>query len=81
MDLWHEGRALELIDPEISDSHVRHNVLRCIHISLLCIENDAIDRPTMSDVLSMLTNESMPLPLSKNPAISLRMLIRMEERE
>ena len=83
MDLWHEGRALELIDPEISDSHVRHNVLimRCIHISLLCIENDAIDPPTMSDVLSMLTNESMPLPLPKKPAISLRLLIRMEDRE
>lgn len=56
-------------------------MLRCIHVSLLCVEEGAIDRPTMSDVLSMLTNESMPLPLPKKPAISLRLLIRMEDRE
>jgi len=46
-------------------------VLRCIHVSLLCVEDSAIDRPTMSDVLFMLTNENMPLALPKKPAFSI----------
>ena len=46
-------------------------MLRCIHVSLLCVEDSAIDRPTMSDVLFMLTNENMPLPLPKKPAFSI----------
>ena len=41
--------------------------MRCIHISLLCVEDDAITRPTISNMLSMLTNDSNQLPLDKNP--------------
>jgi len=28
-------------------------VLRCIHVGLLCVEDNAVDRPIMSDVLSI----------------------------
>lgn len=45
-------------------------MLQCIHIGLLCVEDSAIDRPTMSDVISMLTNESLALPSPKKPAFS-----------
>ncbi|KAL4598160.1 hypothetical protein ACB092_11G039800 [Castanea dentata] len=70
-DLWQKGEGIELVDPAISDSCVKYQVLRCIHVSLLCVEDSAIDRPTMSDVLFLLTNESMPLPLPKKPAFSI----------
>ncbi|KAM3684196.1 hypothetical protein ACB098_11G026300 [Castanea mollissima] len=70
-DLWQEGEGIQLVDPTISDSCVIYQVLRCIHVSLLCVEDSAIDRPTMSDVLFMLTNENMPLPLPKKPAFSI----------
>ncbi|XP_065637566.1 G-type lectin S-receptor-like serine/threonine-protein kinase CES101 isoform X4 [Quercus suber] len=70
-DLWQKGEGIELVDPAISDSCVKYQVLRCIHVSLLCVEDGAIDRPTMSDVLFLLTNESMPLPLPKKPAFSI----------
>ncbi|GKV43381.1 hypothetical protein SLEP1_g50679 [Rubroshorea leprosula] len=43
-------------------------ILRCIHIGLLCVQDHAIDRPTMSDIVSMLSNETMPLPKPKQPA-------------
>ena len=36
------------------------------------MEDGAIDRPTMLDMLSMLTNESTQLPLPKKPAFSIR---------
>ncbi|KAK4595070.1 hypothetical protein RGQ29_018714 [Quercus rubra] len=70
-DLWKEGEGLELIDPTIGDSCNEYQVLRCIHVSLLCVEDDAIDRPTISNMLSMLTNDSSQLPLPKKPAFSI----------
>ena len=30
----------------------------------------AFDRPTMSEIISMLTNENMPLPMPKKPVFS-----------
>lgn len=69
-DLWQAGEGLELIDLAISDSCVK-KVLRWIHIALLCIQNNTDDRLTMSIVLSMLTNKSVPLPLPNNPPFSL----------
>uniref|UniRef100_A0A7N2LJS0 non-specific serine/threonine protein kinase n=1 Tax=Quercus lobata TaxID=97700 RepID=A0A7N2LJS0_QUELO len=70
-DLWQEGEGLELVDLTIRDSCVEYQVLRCIHVSLLCVEDSAVDRPTTSDMLSMLTNESTQLPLPKKPAFSI----------
>ncbi|KAK4594742.1 hypothetical protein RGQ29_018448 [Quercus rubra] len=70
-DLWQEGKGLELVDLTIRDLCVEYQVLRYIHVSLLCVEDDVVDRPTMSDMLSMLTNESAQLPLPKKPAFSI----------
>ncbi|KAL4598173.1 hypothetical protein ACB092_11G040800 [Castanea dentata] len=70
-DLWQKDEGIQLIDPKISDSCVKNQVLRCIHVSLLCVDDSATDRPTMSDVLFMLTNESLPLPLPKKPTFSI----------
>ncbi|XP_038897080.1 G-type lectin S-receptor-like serine/threonine-protein kinase At4g27290 [Benincasa hispida] len=56
--LWNEGRPLELIDPSIGDSYTLSEVLRCIHASLLCLQQQPEDRPIMSDVILMLNSES-----------------------
>ena len=64
-------KGLDLVDRTISDSCVTYQVLRCIQVSLLCVEDGAIDRPTVSDMLSMLTNGSTKLPLPKKPAFSI----------
>ncbi|KAB2601897.1 G-type lectin S-receptor-like serine/threonine-protein kinase CES101 [Pyrus ussuriensis x Pyrus communis] len=45
-----------------------YQLLRCVHVGLLCVEENAADRPTMSDVVSMLTNQSTPLPLPAKAA-------------
>ncbi|KAJ0075750.1 hypothetical protein Patl1_33886 [Pistacia atlantica] len=66
--LRNEGKGLELKDPTLDESCPPDEVLRCLHVCLLCIEDQAIDRPTMLEVVSMLTNETMLLPAPKQPA-------------
>ncbi|CAH1442753.1 unnamed protein product [Lactuca virosa] len=67
-ELWNEaGRGLELMDPVLEDSCTPKEVMTCIHVGLLCVQDHAIDRPTMSEVISMLTNENMHLPEPKRP--------------
>ncbi|KAF7822817.1 G-type lectin S-receptor-like serine/threonine-protein kinase [Senna tora] len=51
---WKEGRVLELIDKNIENSCNESEVLRCIHIGLLCVQHNPEDRPTMSSVVVML---------------------------
>lgn len=59
------------MDPTLADSCTnKDKLLRCINVSLLCVEDSAVNRPTMSDVLSGLTNESSPLPAPTKPAFS-----------
>ncbi|GMI72642.1 CALLUS EXPRESSION OF RBCS 101, RESISTANCE TO FUSARIUM OXYSPORUM 3 [Hibiscus trionum] len=69
-ELWKHGASLELMDPSLSDSCPKqYQVLRCITLGLLCVEDSPLDRPTMSDVISVLNGE-MQLPLPKQPAFS-----------
>ncbi|ONI01790.1 hypothetical protein PRUPE_6G158800 [Prunus persica] len=53
-ELWKEGRGLELMDPTLKDSCTEDQLLRCFQVVLLCVEENAADRPSMSDVVSML---------------------------
>ncbi|KAG6778624.1 hypothetical protein POTOM_014962 [Populus tomentosa] len=66
-DLWREGRALEVVDTLMGDSYLQDQVLRCIQIGLLCVQESAMDRPSMSDVVFMLSNDTT-LPSPKQPA-------------
>nr|XP_008383133.1 cysteine-rich receptor-like protein kinase 10 [Malus domestica] len=67
-ELWKEDRETELMDPTLVETCTRHQVLRCVQVGLLCVEEKAADRPTMSELISMLTNESVQLPEPKKPA-------------
>eukprot|EP00257_Ricinus_communis_P020972 XP_015580347.1 G-type lectin S-receptor-like serine/threonine-protein kinase At1g11330 [Ricinus communis] len=67
-ELWKEDSLLQILEPAIRDSASEDQVLRCIHVGLLCVERSPRDRPTMSDVLFMLTNEAQQLPAPKQPA-------------
>ncbi|XVF70438.1 hypothetical protein PTKIN_Ptkin11bG0161800 [Pterospermum kingtungense] len=65
--LWNEGRAMELVDTCLKDSIVESQVLRCIQVGLLCVQNSPKDRPTISAVNFMLANEEASLPQPKEP--------------
>ena len=58
---------MELLYTCLEDSHLRSQVLRCIHVGLLCVQKFVEDKPIMSCVLSMLTNEEAILPQPKQP--------------
>lgn len=64
--LWKEGRAVDLIDTNIVESCIVSEVLRCIHVGLLCVQQYPEDRPTMPSVVLMLGSES-ELPQPKEP--------------
>lgn len=64
--LWKEGRPLQLIDSNLGDSLVLSEVLRFIHIGLLCVQKRPEDRPNMSSIVLMFGSEN-PLPQPKQP--------------
>jgi hypothetical protein len=65
-ELWKEDRSLELMGSTLVESYSTLQILRCIHVDLLCVQ----EFPTMSDVISMLTNETMTSPTPKQIAFS-----------
>ncbi|KAL8506075.1 hypothetical protein ACS0TY_017076 [Phlomoides rotata] len=64
--LWREERPLELIDPLLDNALDHPEVIRCIHVGLLCIQQSPVDRPNMSAVVLMLNGDSN-LPQPKEP--------------
>ncbi|WOL08077.1 receptor-like serine/threonine-protein kinase SD1-8 isoform X3 [Canna indica] len=65
--LWEEGRILELVDISMGHSFPVAEVLSCIKVGLLCVHEQAIDRPTMSSVVRMLGDEITLLPEPTRP--------------
>ncbi|XP_050259211.1 G-type lectin S-receptor-like serine/threonine-protein kinase At1g11410 [Quercus robur] len=66
-DLWREGKAMEIVDASLGETYPPNEVLRCIQIGLLCVQEHARDRPTMLTIVFMLGNDT-PLPSPKQPA-------------
>ncbi|KAJ4835466.1 hypothetical protein Tsubulata_032370, partial [Turnera subulata] len=64
--LWNEEKPLELIEEFSRHSCNISEVMRCIHISLLCVQHHPEDRPSMASVVMMLGGESA-LPRPKEP--------------
>ncbi|KAM3701622.1 hypothetical protein ACJW31_05G187500 [Castanea mollissima] len=73
--LWNEGKGVELIDQTIVDTCPISEVLRLIHIALLCVQEDPNDRPTMSRVILMLAGKSIHLPQPSAPPSSVGRLM------
>ncbi|OWM77680.1 putative receptor-like protein kinase At4g00960 [Punica granatum] len=65
---WSEGIPLKLVDPALGNSYSANEVIRCIHIGLLCVQDDPDDRPTVDSVIRMLNSESTSLPLPQRPS-------------
>ena len=55
----------------INETFVSHEVLRCIQIGLLCVQENAMDRPTMLAIILMLCSETT-LPSPKQPMFIFR---------
>ncbi|KAL2462695.1 Cysteine-rich receptor-like protein kinase 10 [Forsythia ovata] len=67
-EVWMDGRVVELMDSTLVNSSNKDEIMRCINVGLLCVQDHAGDRPSMTDVVSMLTNDTVQLPTPKQPA-------------
>lgn len=65
--LWKQNKGLELMDICLEDSYVEFELLRCIQVGLLCVQKLPKDRPVMSSMVLMLSNEGATLPQPKEP--------------
>ncbi|KAL6651461.1 hypothetical protein ACP70R_010386 [Stipagrostis hirtigluma subsp. patula] len=65
--LWKDGSAMDLVDSSLLESCSRSEVLQCIHIGLLCVQDNPNNRPLMSSVVFMLENETTALTAPKQP--------------
>ncbi|KAM0844170.1 hypothetical protein ACQ4PT_057234 [Festuca glaucescens] len=65
--LWEDEKATELVDSSVVASCPLHEVLRCIHVGLLCVQDHPNDRPLMSSIMYMIENQNTLLPTPKKP--------------
>ncbi|KAH9726698.1 cysteine-rich receptor-like protein kinase 25 [Citrus sinensis] len=68
--LWCEGNAQGLVDPVLKQSFILEELLKRIHIGLLCVQEDPADRPTVPSVVVMLATDTITLPQPTQPAFS-----------
>ncbi|GLT69653.1 hypothetical protein SLA2020_417880 [Shorea laevis] len=78
--LWNEGKELEFVDPLLMESCPTTEVLKSMHIGLLCVQEDPADRPTMSSVLVLLGNDSVSLPRPKQPVFVVARVIQTDDQ-
>ncbi|XP_019189911.1 PREDICTED: G-type lectin S-receptor-like serine/threonine-protein kinase At4g27290 isoform X3 [Ipomoea nil] len=64
--LYRDGRSIELLDEHLVESCNLTQVLRSIHVGLLCVQQYPEDRPSMYSVVQMLSNDA-DLAIAKKP--------------
>ncbi|URE35331.1 serine threonine-protein kinase [Musa troglodytarum] len=71
--LWNEGKANDCVDSSIADACSPTEVLRSIHVGLLCVQDSPNDRPAMSSVVFMLENEEATISAApKQPIFTIQ---------
>ncbi|XP_059436885.1 G-type lectin S-receptor-like serine/threonine-protein kinase SD1-13, partial [Corylus avellana] len=70
--MWNADNIVALTDPIIREPCFEMEILRCICVGLLCVQEFVKDRPSVSIVISILKSEIIDLPLPKQPAFTER---------
>ncbi|GAB4830995.1 hypothetical protein Ancab_040221 [Ancistrocladus abbreviatus] len=67
---WRDGKALEFMDQTLEISHCSiDEIMQCIQLGLLCVQQDIGKRPTMASVVHMLKIDSInQLPVPQQPS-------------
>ncbi|XP_078149848.1 cysteine-rich receptor-like protein kinase 6 [Carex rostrata] len=69
-ELWIGGTITDIIDP-LLDCHISE-MIRHVHIGLLCVQEDPTARPRMSEVVIMLSSETVSLEAPSKPAFCIK---------
>jgi len=66
---WSRGSLPQLLEGFPADGPAGpQEVLRCVHVGLLCVQEDPHLRPSMASVVVMLNSRSITLPVPAEPA-------------
>ena len=65
--LWQDGKWNELLDPALGGDVPVTEVMKCLQVALLCVQDSADDRPNMSEVVAML-GSLITMPEPRQPA-------------
>ncbi|XP_076907094.1 cysteine-rich receptor-like protein kinase 10 isoform X2 [Bidens hawaiensis] len=66
---WRNKTVADIIDPTLrTGSGSLHDIIRSIHIGLLCVQENVANRPTMASVVLMLNSFSLTIPVPSEPA-------------
>ncbi|CAL5062265.1 unnamed protein product [Urochloa decumbens] len=67
--LWREGNAAALLDEAVAGAgeHRGSEVVRCVQVALLCVQERPDDRPHMAAVFMALGNPCAALPQPRHP--------------
>ncbi|KAL3742070.1 hypothetical protein ACJRO7_017535 [Eucalyptus globulus] len=65
---WSNGMPSKVVDPALSGAYSVNEVIRCMHIGLLCVQDEMEDRPTMDTVILMLNSHSISIPVPQRPS-------------
>ncbi|XP_019174849.1 PREDICTED: cysteine-rich receptor-like protein kinase 25 [Ipomoea nil] len=55
---WKEDTSVEMVDQSLGGLYSRNEVIQCIHVGLLCVQEDVDARPIMANVVLMLNSNS-----------------------
>ncbi|PKU59765.1 Cysteine-rich receptor-like protein kinase 10 [Dendrobium catenatum] len=62
--------AIKVVDRSLCDKFQSQEVLKCLHIGLLCVEDNQRLRPNVASLVMMLSSQSVVLPSLTKPAFS-----------
>ncbi|XP_048132153.1 cysteine-rich receptor-like protein kinase 29, partial [Rhodamnia argentea] len=71
---WRERSISNIIDPSIT-SGSNTGIVRCIHIGLLCVQENEASRPTMASVCLLLSSPSAALQVPSRPAFFIQRVV------
>ncbi|KAM0828477.1 hypothetical protein ACQ4PT_067519 [Festuca glaucescens] len=69
---WTRGNVIELIDPSLGSHPPVDQILKCIHVGLLCVQRKPASRPAMSSVNIMFSSHTVRLPSLSRPAFCIQ---------
>jgi hypothetical protein len=58
---------MESVDPSLDDTLSSCKLIKCMQTALLCVQENAADRPSILEVSSMLKSEIAALTIPKVP--------------
>ncbi|XP_010237494.1 cysteine-rich receptor-like protein kinase 6 isoform X2 [Brachypodium distachyon] len=68
--MWKDKRWNEFSDQSFGDECKPGDMMKYLTLALMCVQVKAIDRPTMSNVVTMLNSDEISIPEPRQPAYS-----------